>query len=511
MSGIRTKPMPSKYIVEEQYANDDKLFSGHFRYENLLQAKGGTVHDYTDLTELARGFYARSSETLSENTAPWLQWIKGTGGMKDVTTQKVRWRHYGKPKRKFIAIGNPNTSEYIGAGGATFKVLFDVDHFQPSDELAPVENGRVKIVIESYARKVSGGYQYDAVLVNSESFLPAEYLQGKFWTRAGQASSYLSPITGRAGSFSFASGFAYIEFEVPLHTMTKEYSVDMETHLKEGSLKVACKYDDNVIEEKITNRLEIEFDAAFEKEMEHILIHGEMTNNRVDPINRKPITTSPGLYAYLEESNIIKYNPFVNSVDMILDLISVYWYDRVPTNKRNLVLMTGEAGLKLWHNWLVEKFGSLPVQIEHNFVLDSAAAHDMAKRGFALGGFQFTKYHIQPFGSVTIGHWPMLDDTLFDAMTMPNSIYTVRSHEFIALDWGMGEPNVTMVKNTQRDRDLIVPGYWSPWGAVGLKNPYFKTVGQPELGDTYLVRKSRTFGLAVMDVSRVLLFRPSIG
>lgn len=278
-----------------------------------------------------------------------------------------------------------------------------MDHFQPSDELAPVENGRVKIVIESYARKVSGGYQYDAVLVNSESFLPAEYLQGKFWTRAGQASAYLSPITGRAGSFSFASGFAYIEFEVPLSTMTKEYSVDMETHLKEGSLKVACKYDDNVIEEKITNRLEIEFDAAFEKEMEHILIHGEMTNNRVDPVNRKPITTSPGLYPYLEESNIIKYNPFANSIDMILDLISVYWYDRVPTNKRNLVLMTGEAGLKLWHNWLVEKFGSMPIQIEHNFVLDSAAAHDMAKRGFALGGFQFTKYHIQPFGTVAIG------------------------------------------------------------------------------------------------------------
>jgi len=105
----------------------------------------------------------------------------------------------------------------------------------------------------------------------------------------------------------------------------------------------------------------------------------------------------------------------------------------------------------------------------------------------------------------------MLDDTLFDAKTMPGSIYTVRSHEFIAMDWGMGEPNVTLLKNTQRDRDLIVPGYWSPWGAVGLKNPYFKTVGQPELGDTYLVRKSRTFGLAVMDVSRILLFRPSIG
>lgn len=509
---IRTKPFPSKYIVEQEFANDDKLFGPHLRYEQLIAAKGGTVTDYTDLTELAKGFYSATSETLSENTAPWLQWIKGTGGYKDITTQKVRWRTYGKPKRKFIAIGNPNVNcDYLGAAGGTFKVLFDVDHFQPSDMLAPVENGNAKIIIESYARRSKGGFEYEAKLLNSETFLPKEYLTGKFWCRAGQAAAYLSPIAGRAGGFSFDTGFAYLEYEVPLHTMTKEYSVDMETHLKEGSLKVGCKYDDSRMEEKITNRLEIEFEASFEKEMEHILIHGEMTQNHIDPVSRKPITTSPGLYAYLAESNIIKYNPFVNSIDMIIDLIQVYWYDKVPTNRRNLVLMTGEAGLKLFHNWLVEKFGSLPVEVEHNFILDSSKAHDMTKRGFALGGFQFTKYHIQPFGSVTVGHWPMLDDTLFDAMQMPGSIYTVRSHEFIAMDWGMGEPNVQLLRNSQRDRDLLIPGYWSPWGAVGLKNPYFKTVGQPELGDTYKGIKSRTIGLAIMDVSRVLLFRPSVG
>lgn len=508
---IRLKPTPSKYIVDQQYANADKVFSNHFRFKDYLAAKGGTVRDTTDLTEVGRGFYSGMSETLSEDTAPFIQWVKGNAPTKDVTTQYVEWKHYGKPKRKFLSMGNVNTGcTYIGAAGTPFKIVFDIDHLQPSDQMAPVENGRAIIRIESYARKVSGGYQYEAVLLNPEAHLPKSYLSGKFWTRAGQAAAYGGNVSGLAGGFSFTGGFAYIRFEVPLSTYTSEYSLDMETHLKEGSLMLSCEYEDNIITDKLTNRVEVEFEASFEKQMEHMLIHGEMTKHLVDPVNRKAITTSPGLYAYLEESNLIKYNPFVNSIDMIIDLISVYWYDRVPVGKRNLVLMTGEAGLKLWHEWITDKFGAQSVQVEHNFVLDSAAAHDMQKRGFALGGFQFTKYHIQPFGTVSVGYWPMLDDTLYDAKPMPNSIYTVRSHEFIALDWGMGNPGVQLVRNSQRSRELQIPGYWSKYGAVGEKNPVYKTVGDANLGDSYLVRKSETFGLVVKDVSRILLFRPSI-
>lgn len=511
MSGIRLKPTPSKYIVHKEDAKADKLFSGHFRYENLLAMRGATVRDTTDLTEMARGYYSGMSESLSDNTAPFIQWVKGMSTTKDVKTQYVEWKQYGKPKRKFLAMGNPNGNcEFIGAAGAPFKIIFDIDHFQPSDQLAPVENGRAIIRITSYARKVSGGYQYEAILLNNETHLPKSYLTGKFWTRAGQASSYREPISGLAGSFSWTAGWAYLRFEVPLSTMTKEYSIDMETHLKEGSLAVGCKYEDNVIVEGVTNRLEIEFDAAFESEMEHLLIHGEMSKHLVDPVNRRAITTGPGLYAYLEESNLIKYNPFVNSIDMIVDLIQVYWYDRVPVNKRNLVLMTGEAGLKLWHEWIAEKFNGNAVEVEHNFILDSAAAHDAAKRGYALGGFQFTKFHIQPFGTVAVGHMPMLDDTLYDAKMMPNSIYTVRSHEFIAFDWGMGNPGVQLVRNSQRSHDLLIPGYWSPYGLVGAKNPMYKVPANPELGYTYQYRKTETFGLVVRDSSRVLLFRPSI-
>ena len=512
MAGIRTLPTPSKYVVDRQYANGEKFFSGHFNYEMLLEAAGGTYTDYTMLKEYAKSFYMESSRTLSKNTAPFMEWVKGTSPTKDVRNRYVRWRHYGEPKRKFISLGNAQPDcEYIGAAGAKFQFRTDVNHFQPSDQLAPTENARAIIVIESYPRAIAGGFEYEATLLDPNTYLPDFYLNsGVMWCRAGQAASYNTPITGQAGTFSFNESFAYVELQVPLHTMTKEYSVDMETHLKEGSLMVGCKYDDKTIEGRITNRIAEEFDASFEREMEYLLLYGQMTDNRVDPITRKPITTAPGLYDFLEESNIIDYNPFTNSLDMIVDLVKSYWFDRVPVSQRNLVLMTGEAGLELWNKWITDKFGSMPVQVSENFVLKKTKSFDPDKQGYALGNFQFTTYQIPTFGKVSVAHWPVLDDTLHSSRRMPGSIYTIKSHEFIAMDWGAGSPNISLLRNTQRDRDIVINGFWTPYGPTGMKNPVFKSIGDPNLGDSYLVRKSRTFGLAIENLENILLFRPAV-
>jgi len=512
MSGIRTTPYPSKYIVDMQGANGEKYFSSHFDFQHLLTAAGGTGSYYTDLTELAKGFYAQSSNTISEGKAPFLQWLKGTSGVKDVKHNEVRWRTYSKPIRTLTSLGDANNEQitYLGSSGKEFLFRTEINHLQPSDWVSPVENGRAQIEIVDHGRSIPGGTEYRAVLVNKDTFIPREYLKvGKLWKRSGQAASHLSPLSGRAGTFSFNVGFSYIEFGIPMHTMTKEMSIDEETHLMEGSLMVAAQFDDNTMIAGITNKMEMEFEASFEREMQEILINGQMTRGSVDPVSRKPYTTTPGLYAYLEESNIITYNPFTNSIDMIIDQIKSYWYDRVPVNQRNLVLMTGSGGLELWNKWIVEKFGAQAVQVTENFVLKSSESWDSNKKGFELGAYQFTKYSVQPFGSVAVGYMPMFDDTLFDAKYMPGSSYTIRSHEFMAFDWGVGQPNVQLLERSNKSRDIQIPGFWSSYGPVGMKNPLFKTVGDQNIGDAYLIRKSRTFGLAVMDVSRILLFRPS--
>lgn len=513
MAGIRQIPYPSKFVVDKQGATGDKTFSTHFRYKHLLSAAGPTAQSYTDLTEFARNFFAPYSKTLSEGKTPFLEFLKGTSGFKEIETNEVRWRHYGEPQRKFYSIGNPQPStDHIGAAGARFKIRMDVDHFEPSDQVAPCENMRAIIIIQSYARKIAGGFEYEAELQDKNTFLPAAYLKtGALFSRAGQAASYLSPLTGRAGTSSFNTGFAYVEFGIPLSQTTKAYSIDEETHLREGSFMMACAYDDKNMVGGITTKIEMEAKFSMEKEIERSLLFDEMYRDGFDPKSKKPITRSPGLYSYLEESNILYYDPKTNSIDMILDIIDSYWYDRVATNQRNLVLMTGHGGLKTWHEWVTEKFGQQPVQVDHNFVLGSADAWDSSKKGYKLGNYQFTKYEVQPFGSVAVGYMPELDDTLVDGRYMPGTNYTVRSFEFMAFDWGNGgEQNIQLLRRKGKDRDLVVPGTWSPWGAVGLNNPYFKTVGDASIGDAYEVRMTRSFGLMVGNTEKLLLFRPQV-
>jgi len=75
-----------------------------------------------------------------------------------------------------------------------------------------------------------------------------------------------------------------------------------------------------------------------------------MSTHHKDINSGKPMYTSPGLFAFLEEGNVFKYNPWVNSIDMIAEIIASFWYDQVPISQRKLVLYTGEAGVQLFNN-----------------------------------------------------------------------------------------------------------------------------------------------------------------
>jgi hypothetical protein len=512
---INNYQFPSKYIVEEQYFTKEKFLRGDVRYEDFLMVKGGKIRNYDDITEVGKDFYAASSITLSENKSPFYEWIAGQpGGVVDLKTNFARWRVYGKPDRRAISIGNPNgDNQYLGEGGGVFRINVDVNWFNAGELIAPEENPRAILRILSDWRPVSGGYQYDVELLESDAYVPPQYFNsGKYWLRAlGAPTSYLSSET--AGTFNFGVGFSYLEFEVPLTTVLKEMSIDEETHLRQGNLNVSmCDVTDKVIEQNITNLMELEFDQAIRSEKEFYMTWGSLTKDKVDLKSGKGLTTSPGLFAFLEHGNVFQYNPWVNSIDMIVDIINTFWYDRVQTNKRKLILYTGEAGLKLWHDWINEKYGQTVTIQDVNFILGSTKAFDPDKQGKSLNNYQFTEYKIQPFGSVTVAHWPMLDNTIVHSAPMPGSRYTLKSHEFIAMDYGLGEANVKMFTRSDKYNRLVIPGFWSPAGAVGEKNPVaqWKTVGDASLGYAYKVHHRESFGMGVMDVNKILRFVPAV-
>jgi hypothetical protein len=506
-------PSASEFAIGFEQSGADKYFTGNFTYDDLLLAHGNHMKDYTDLTQVAKGFYSQYSLTLSEERNPFYEFLAGVG-IQDIKDNFVRWRIYSKPDRRAISMGNPNTlAECYGAGGFSFKIRLDVDWYGPSDLLAPIRNKRCIVLVESESKNVGGAYEYDVIMLtrpeNAEVF-PSEYFKdGDYWIKMGAVASDLG--SNEYSSIQFGWDWAYIEFEVPMHTMQYKISVEEEAHEKWGNIELArCLPDGEPMPGtgKLSNFLEMEAMAQIEKEKEMYLIYGQMTDHLVDETTGRRKTTAPGLMQFLEEGNTIPYHPSANGLDRMMNEIDGIWYDRIPIAQRRLLLYTGQGGYKLFNEWVRQKFNTEPVTIPYDFVLGSSTSADTGKTAYQYNPPQFTSYKLD-FGEVTIAMWPLLDDTRLNGVLMPHTQYPVSSYEFIAFDIGFGEPNVQLLRRSSKDFMSFIPGMWSPFGRVGQDNPVFKVpVDTSFWGYHWIYRAS--FGLLVMDTSRLLRFIPSV-
>jgi hypothetical protein len=514
---IRRHPYPSKFIVNFEDAGAEKYFSKKFDYEDLLIAYGDHITDYTDLTQFAKNLYSAYSVTLSDShtLSPLYEVLVGSGGVKDISDNFVRWKIFSKPDRRAISLGNPNASEdCYGAGGFLFKIRLDVDWYGPNDVLAPLRNKRCQVVIQSQPKPQGGAYDYEVVMLsdpNNASVFPVEYLKDSdYWIKMGSLGSDLG--SNEWGSLQVGFDYAYIEFEANMTTMQWKFFVDKKAHQEYGSVEVARCYDDGRPmpgSGKITNFIEVEGMTQIEMEKELFMAYGSQTDHLISASTKNRITTGAGLFEFLEESNVIPYNPSANGIDRMVSEIDALWFDRIPVGQRRLLLYTGHAGLKLFHEWIEEKYGNTAVVTPYDFILGDAEPFDKSRDGYAYGKNQFTKYYVQPFGEIIVAHWAFLDNTRINTVTYPNSHYPVSSFEFIALDIGFGEPNVQMLKNSEEENTWVIPGLWSPFGATGPNNPVYKQPTNPDEWGYHWAHRS-SFGIVVFDTSRMLWFKPNV-
>lgn len=371
----------------------------------------------------------------------------------------------------------------------------------------------VRIVSEAPV-PIDSGFQYEVVLLEEDdaAFVPEEYFTaGDYWLKTGTSTSWEN--RGTAGSIQFGEGFSYIEWQVPLTTMMWEFEVQGEAHRQYGNLEISrCDDEGRPIpgESRITNYHEARAMAQIDYEKELFLTYGSKTEHLIDRNTGDQISTGPGLFAYLEEGNVMPYSPETQSVDFIAEQIEALWFDRVPTQNRELLLLTGQAGLKIFNEWVTEKFGNTAATYGWDFVLQTRRPFDVAsgRKGFAFSPPQFTEYQLPTFGNIKIAHWPILDNTRINGVTYPGSIYPVSSYEFIAFNIGFGEPNVKFLAREDNKIESYFPGLWSPLGATGTDNPMFKSPSYWR--ESYKWVKSESFGVVLIEPGTTLHFRPNI-
>lgn len=512
---VQPNPYPSKFLYREEYSGQDKYWSKRTTYDDLLFAHGQHVKDYADLSHLAKGLaYQKMGVTESTEMTPFFEYVSGVG-TEVVDKNFARWKIYGKPERRAMSFGDINGRENLGVNGVPFTYFSDVDWYKAGDVLAPVRNKRCNILLRSEeGTPFDGGFTYDAVLIttNDADFLPSEYLAaGEYWIKIGALTSWEK--MGTAGSIQFGESFAYVEFEVPLTTMAWEFEVDAEAHRQWGQLMVTRCDDEHkpvVNGTKITNYLEAKARKQIDKEKEYWMSYGSQSEHLLDQNTGKQITSGPGLFEYLEEGNVIPYSPEVQNIDFILEQIEALWFDRVPVAQRELLLYTGQAGLKLFSEWVSDKFNGTAAMYSWDFVLQKRKPFDAkgGRDGYSFAAPQFVEYHLPTFGVIKIAHWAILDNTIINGVTYPGSFYPVSSYEFIAFNIGFGEPNVKFLTRNDNKIHTYIPGLWSPFGATGQDNPVFKTPGYYE--ESYKWLHKETFGLVLIDPSASLYFKPNV-
>lgn len=516
MSGIRLTPFPSKFQIEFEEGGQDRYWSKHTTYDDLLFAYGQHVKDYRDISHVAKGLmYSKLGITESTALNPLYEYVTGEGGVEVVDKNLVRWRIYGMPERRAMAFGNTNQGSYAGINHTTGKLYLDVDWFGENDILSPVRNKRIQVRISSEeASPLDGGYEYEFELLDDDdgAFIDAEYFSaGEYWIKMGTVSSWEKASIG--GSLQFGEGFSYIEWEVPLTTMMWEFEIDGEAHRQFGNIEITrLDNEGRPMPEgtRITNYIEARANSQIEREKEYFLAYGTKTEEQIDRHTGKQITTGPGLFEFLEEGNHIPYSPEAQGIDFMVDQIESIWFDRVPTQNRELLLFTGQAGLRLFSDWVQDKFDHTAATFNYDFVLQRRVPFDNrgGRMGFSFGAPQFVEYMLPSFGSIKIAHWKILDNTRINTVRYPGSFYPISSYQFIAFNIGFGEPNVKFLSRVDNKIQTYIPGLWSPFGATGQDNPVFKVPGYLEESYKWIHRES--FGVVLMDPSSTVFFHPNV-
>lgn len=518
MSGFRKPGLPTpnryKFIINEEYAGRDKQFGSDFTYNDLLLMQGPDAKDYVDITQVAKKFYSSYSQSLSTDLNPLYDMVAASGGIQDIDKNYIRWKVYGEPEREIISYGNPNASVdsgYYGANGFSFSILLDEENLKVGDRVAPLKNKSAIVKIEEEATPAGGAWEYKGSLIDRDRVFPEAYFKpGDYWIKLAPQTSWLD--SGEAGSLNFGFRYSYVEFEVPMNTSQWEFTVDEESLLAYPSISIH-KYDGQInktpVAKSLTNLLETEAMMQIKREKELTCVYGRSTKDLVDSVSGQAITNGPGLMEFAEQCQEIPYSPTMKGLGKVVEEIRAFWYDKVPPANRKLQLNVGEPVLDLFHKWILAEYKDAFVMSTEDLILGDSTPWEAGRNGKSFNKLQFTKYLIPSFGEITLAHWALLDNTRINPIKMPGTIYPITAFEMWAFDTGFGEPNIQMFTRSNKERTVIIPGMMSPFGPVGINNPYFKHPTDPNLSG-YKWRHRSSYGLVVMEPDRMLRFIPQV-
>ena len=203
--------------------------------------------------------------------------------------------------------------------------------------------------------------------------------------------------------------------------------------------------------------------------------------------NGRPVYIGAGLLQQITASNRISYTRL--TADLLEDYLFELSYNILDKSERKFVALTGEMGMKEFDRVLREKASGYQL-VDSVFVTGSG-------QELTLGG-QFTTYKMLNGVELTLKHFPLYDNIIYNRQLHPVSGKPVESYRMTFLDFGMRDGESNIQKVTRKDRDMVM---WHTAGSVapGMGHAKSKDVLRSNAKDGYSVHFLTEQGIMMKD------------
>ncbi len=203
--------------------------------------------------------------------------------------------------------------------------------------------------------------------------------------------------------------------------------------------------------------------------------------------NGRPVYIGAGLLQQIAASNRQTYTTL--TADLLEDFLFNLSYNILAKGERKFVALTGEMGMKEFDRVLKEKASGYQL-VDTKFVSGNG-------QELTLGG-QFTTYKMLNGIELTLKHFPLYDDIVYNRTLHPISGKPLESYRLTFVDFGMRDGESNVQKVVRKDREMAM---WHIAGSVapGSGHAKSKSTLRANAKDGYAVNFLTEQGIMMKD------------
>jgi hypothetical protein len=425
------------------------------------------------------------------------------------TDDDFEWELIGTAKKNVPLVeariaGSPvSAASEAGKNFTEFELVFPEQWFSDENVIVGEKNEVYSMQVVADPTPEGSNWVYRCKLITGDSdlFVPFEELAAgkrfsKEWSLVEQTLSKKGGLVNFTSPFKMRNSFSMIRMQ---HTCPG--------NMIDRPMATAWKGDDGKTYQTWTQYEDYQFDMQFRMEKNRLLMfarsnkdsNGNYYNYGKSGFIKKQ---GAGIRQQMEASNTSFYNDF--TIDYLLDVLLDLSEGKLPSDKREFVLRTGERGAVQFHKAL-EEHSQLFTPLRNESRMYSAGGHDGVKMGYGYGG-QFVEY-MGPQGiKVSLSIDSLYDDRERNKIMHPEG-GVAESYRYDILDVGTtdGEPNIRKVYvKGQEDFMGYEPGLRHPFSRGGERNIMANAT------DGYTIHRGSICGAMVKDPSRTATLLPNI-